>query len=85
MSSLSATVEPVGIELEVLLGETRMPVHQMLRMGRGAVIQLGTTNDDDVVVLANDMPVARAAVTVDGDRISIAITKMLARAPEMRD
>jgi flagellar motor switch protein FliN len=85
MSSLGATVEPVGIELEVLLGETRMPVHQLLRMGRGAVIQLGATNDDDVTVLANDVPVARASVTVDGSKISIAITRMLARPPELRD
>jgi flagellar motor switch protein FliN len=84
MSPLGQTVEPVGIELHILLGETRMPVHQLLRMGRGAVIQLGATNDDDVTVLANDIPVARAAVSVEGSKISIAITRMLPRPPEMR-
>lgn len=84
MADLDENLDPVDIEIEVLLGETKMPVHQLLRMGRGAVIELGTHEDEDVLVLANDIPIARASVHIDGGKIGIAITRMLMRPVEMR-
>jgi hypothetical protein len=34
--------------LAVVLGRTRMPIHMLLRMGRGAVIELDSTDSDMV-------------------------------------
>jgi flagellar motor switch protein FliN/FliY len=79
MSGIEQTIENVNVEIEVVLGEARMPVYQLLRMGRGAVIELNTTEADDVLVLANDVPVAKAGIVVTEGRIGITITKLFKR------
>jgi flagellar motor switch protein FliN/FliY len=79
MSGIEETIESVDVEIEVVLGDTRMPVHQLLRMGRGAVIELNATEADDVLVLANDVPVAKAGIVVNDGRIGISITKLFRR------
>jgi len=84
MNDFATTLDPVLVEIEVLLGETKMPVHQLLRMGRGAIIELDGREDQDLLVLANDVPIAKAQVVVDGGQISIEITKMLARQPRAK-
>ena len=65
----------VEVEITVLLGRSLMPMQQLLRMGRGAVIQLDTQENDEVWVLANNHPIARGALVIEGDRISINITR----------
>jgi flagellar motor switch protein FliN len=71
-------VETVTIELAVELGSATMPVHQLLRMGRGAVIALDSLETDQLVLLANNTPVAEGQIVVEGEKISLAITRMLA-------
>lgn len=56
-----------------------MPIHQLLRMGRGAVIELDSEDDDEVEILANDMPVARGVLVVTGSSISVEIKNLLRR------
>ncbi len=65
----------VEVEITVLLGRALMPMQQLLRMGRGAVIQLDTQENDEVWVLANNHPSARGQLVIEGDRISINITR----------
>ena len=65
----------VEVEITVLLGRSLMPMQQFLRMGRGAVIQLDTQENDEVWVLANNHPIARGELVIEGDRISINITR----------
>jgi flagellar motor switch protein FliN/FliY len=70
-------IDKVNLELSVVLGATHMPIHQLLRMGRGAVIELAATEEDFVTILANDHPVARGSVIVQGDRIGVEITSLI--------
>jgi flagellar motor switch protein FliN/FliY len=49
-------------------------MQQLLRMGRGAVIQLDTQENDEVWILANNHPIARGELVIEGDRISVNIT-----------
>lgn len=35
-----------------------MPIHQVLRLSRGAIIELDATEADEVKILANNMPIA---------------------------
>ncbi len=74
-----AIVDTVKIDISVVLGATSMPIHQLLRMGRGAVIELDATEDDDVVILANDTPVAKGSVVVNGNRIGVEIRELIRR------
>jgi flagellar motor switch protein FliN/FliY len=65
----------VGVEITVLLGRSLMPMQQLLRMGRGAVIQLDTNENDEVWILANNHPIARGELIIENDKISVNITR----------
>src|SRR4029078_10245647 len=79
-----ATLNKVGVDITVVLGTTSMPVHQVLRLGRGAVIELDSTEEDAVSVLANNHRVAEGTVVVNGNRIAVEVSRLLPRAPDMR-
>ncbi len=67
-------VHRVEVELAVVLGRATMPMHQLLRMGRGAVIPLDTGENDQLWILANNHPVARGEITIEGERLCITVT-----------
>lgn len=67
-------VAAVQVEISVLLGRSTIPMQQLLRMGRGAVISLDAHERDEVWILANNHPVARGEITITDDRIAIAVT-----------
>ena len=79
-----ATIDKVSLNIAVVLGTTSMPVHQVLRLGRGAVIELDARENDEVRILANDFPVAKGSVVVSGNRIAVEVKQMLPRSPDMR-
>jgi flagellar motor switch protein FliN/FliY len=79
-----ATIDQVSLDIQVVLGSTDMPVHQVLRLGRGAVIELDATEEDEVQILANNFPVARGIVVVQGNRIAVEVKELLPRAPDAR-
>lgn len=72
-------IDDVPLDVAVVLGATTMPIHQLLRMGRGAVIELDQNEDDDVLILANNLPVAKGSVSVNGNRIAVEIREMIRR------
>ena len=79
-----STFDKIDVELSVVLGSSIMPVHQLLRMGRGAVIELDTNEDDDVEILANDIPIARGRVMLQGEKIAVTITEVLMRGAQSK-
>lgn len=79
-----ATFDDISIDISVVLGTTTMPVHQLLRMGRGAVIDLDVAEEDDVSIFANKTLVAKGQVVLLGERIGVSITEVLLRAPDVR-
>ena len=79
-----ATIDKVSLDIQVVLGCTDMPVHQVLRLGRGAIIELDATEADEVKILANNMPIASGVVLVDRNRIAVEVKQMLPRSPEVR-
>lgn len=76
---MKADLDRVSIELTVVLGATQMPIYKLLRMGRGAIIELNATENDEVQILANNHPFAKGHVVVSGTRISVEVTEMLRR------
>jgi flagellar motor switch protein FliN len=77
-----AILDQLNVDLTVVLGRTRMPIHMLLRMGRGAVIELDANDSDMVEILANDHPVARGQLVVTGNRISVEVTELI-RKPDV--
>jgi flagellar motor switch protein FliN len=79
-----ATIDDVACDISVVLGSTAVAIHQLLRMGRGAIIELDATEEDEVTVLANNMPVAKGKVTVNAGRIAVSISRLLPRPATLR-
>jgi flagellar motor switch protein FliN/FliY len=75
-------LDKVSIEIAVVLGTTSMPIHQVLRLGRGAIIELDSSEDDEVRIMANNLSVARGTVVVSGNRIAVEVKELLPRGPE---
>jgi flagellar motor switch protein FliN len=73
-------LEKVKIELSVELGRTQMPIRTLLKMGRGAVIDLDARHDDPVLIYANQELIARGEIVVVGDKIGVTITERVKRA-----
>ena len=61
-----------------------MPIHQALRLGRGAIIELDASEEDEVRILVNNFPVARGTVVVSGNRIAVEFKEMLSRTADQR-
>jgi flagellar motor switch protein FliN len=80
MEQALSALDDLKVNLSVVLGRNRMPIHMLLRMGRGAVIELESTEDDLVEILANDHPVARGQIVVTGTRIAIEVTEIIRRS-----
>lgn len=74
---MASNIESVKVEISVVLGRSVIPMHQLLRMGRGAVIELDSRQDDAVLILANDRPVARGEIVIQGDKIGVSVTEVL--------
>ena len=68
-------IQAVNVEIQVVLGRATVPMQQLLRMGRGAVIPLDATANEEVWILANNHPVARGEIQISDDRIAIAVTR----------
>ena len=79
-----ATLDKVTLDITVVLGASSMPIHQALRLGRGAIIELDASEEDEVHILANNFPVAKGTVVVNGNRIAVEVKEMLPRAPDQR-
>lgn len=69
------TVTGVDIELSVIIGRRVMPINHLLRMGRGAVIELESSVTDEVEILANMIPIGKGEVIVEGSSITVEITQ----------
>ena len=76
---MASNVDNVKVEISVVLGRSVIPMHQLLRMGRGAVIELDTSENDPLRVYANNTLVARCEVKVEDGHLSVEITEKVRR------
>jgi len=84
VASQVPTLDKVTVDLMVVLGTTSMPIHQVMRLSRGAIIELDATEADEVKILANNLPIASGVVLVDRNRIAVEVKQMLPRLPGSR-
>lgn len=67
----------VPLEVTAVLGTSTMKVSQLLKMGRGAVVQLERGVGEDIDIKANNNLVARGEVVVVEDHLAISLTKII--------
>ncbi|HWV00021.1 MAG TPA: FliM/FliN family flagellar motor switch protein [Devosia sp.] len=69
------TLEQIEVDITVELGASTMPIHHLLRMGRGAIIELSTTEQDPLKIYANNTLVAKGEVRVEDGHLSVEVTE----------
>jgi flagellar motor switch protein FliN/FliY len=71
------TVYDIPVQITVVLGRTSMQVNQLLKLGRGAVIELDKKVGEPIDIFVNNRLVARGEVVVVEDRIGVTMTEII--------
>lgn len=67
----------VKLEVSAVLGTADMPISQILKLGRGAVVELDRTVGEDIEIHANNQLVAKGEVIVVEDRLGVTISNII--------
>ena len=67
----------VSIDVVAVLGATNLTVSQVLKLGRGAVVELDHMVDEPVELRVNDRLVAKGTVVVLEDRLAVKLTEIV--------
>ena len=68
----------ITVNIYVTLGTADLRVHQLLKLGRGAVVELDRDINDNVDIYANDVLIGHGEVVVtDNETIGISVTDMV--------
>jgi flagellar motor switch protein FliN/FliY len=70
-------VYDVPVQLAAVLGRTTMPVSQLLRLGRGAVVELDRKVGEPIDIYVNNRLVARGEVIIDDGHLSVTMTEII--------
>lgn len=70
-------VSDIPVNVSVVLGKTSMQVNQLLKLGRGAVIELDRKVGEPIDIFVNNRLVARGEVVVVEDRIGVTMTEII--------
>lgn len=70
-------VSEIRVNVSAVLGRTSMSVDEVLKLGRGAVIELNRKVGEPVDVYLNDRLVARGEVVVVDDKLGITMTEII--------
>jgi flagellar motor switch protein FliN/FliY len=71
------TLDTIEVDITVELGSALMPIHHLLRLGRGAVIELDALETDPLKIYANSTLIGHGEIRVDDGRLSVEVTEKL--------
>jgi len=73
-----AALGSVPVDVQVVLGSTRIPIGNVLKLGRGAVVEIDRKVGEAVDIHINHRLVARGEIViVDDDRLGVTLTEIL--------
>ncbi len=70
-------VYDVPVQVSAVLGKASMQVSQLLKLGRGAVVELDRKVGEAIDIYVNNRLVARGEVVVVEDRLGITMTEII--------
>ena len=76
VTELDAVLD-VSVDITAVLGTTMMPISQILKLGRGAVVELNRGVGEDIEIHANNRLVATGEVIVIEDRLGVNINNVV--------
>jgi len=72
-----SVLDSIAVDMTIVLGSARVPIRQLLKIGRGAMIPLDCSQDDPTLVYVNDELVAKGRILVNHDLMSIEVTEVV--------
>ncbi|MCQ8185526.1 flagellar motor switch protein FliN [Parvularcula maris] len=74
----------VPVEVQVVLGRAKLPIGNILKLGRGAVVEIDRRVGEQVEIHINHRPVARGEIViVDDDRLGVTLTEIITNSPNL--
>ena len=70
-------VYDIPVTVMAVLGTTRMHINQLLKLGRGAVVELDRKVGEAVDIYVNDRLVARGEVVIVEDKLGVTMTEIV--------
>jgi flagellar motor switch protein FliN/FliY len=70
-------VYDIPVQVSAVLGKTSMQVSQLLKLGRGAVVELDRKVGEAIDIYVNNRLVARGEVVVVEDRLGVTMTEII--------
>src|SRR5438876_828349 len=70
-------VYDIPVRVSAVLGKSSMQVNELLKLGRGAVVELDRKVGEAIDIYVNDRLVARGEVVVVDDRLGITMTEII--------
>ncbi len=67
----------VPVQISVVLGKATMPISQLIKLGRGAVLELDRKVGESVDIVVNNRLIAKGEVVVMDDRVGITMTEII--------
>ena len=67
----------VPVQISVVLGKTTMPLNQLLKLGRGAVIELERSVGDPIDIYVNNKMVAKGEIVIVDNKIGVTLTEVV--------
>jgi len=74
----------IPLEVSVELGRVKLPLHSVVRIGRGTVLQMGKEADSHVDILANGSIFAHGEVVKADGKLGVRITNIVTPAERVR-
>ncbi len=70
-------VYDIPVQVSAVLGKTRMEISHLLKLGRGAVVELDRKVGEAIDIYVNNRLVARGEVVVVEDRLGVTMTEII--------
>ena len=70
-------VYDIPVQVSAVLGKANMQVSQLLKLGRGAVVELDRKVGEAIDIYVNNRLVARGEVVVVEDRLGVTMTEII--------
>ena len=70
-------VYDVPVQISAVLGRSSMPVHQLLKLGRGAVVELDRRVGEAIDIYVNNRLIARGEVVVVDEHLGVTMTEII--------
>ncbi len=74
----------VPVQISVVLGRTSMQLNNLLKLGRGAVIELERTVGEPVDIYVNSKMVAKGEIVVVDNKIGVTLTEVISLDKDLK-